>query len=87
MQEAETSLPDHYVYNLAILPGYVLWGENYAMKWFWNTGKAPKVATNGHAPGKCQGFPFPIQAPVFSSAVWICVKQNEPHGVVAICQR
>lgn len=33
MQEAETSLPDHYVYNLSILPGYVLLGENYAMKW------------------------------------------------------
>lgn len=43
MQEAETPLPDHYVYNLSVLPGYVLLGGNYAMKWFPNTGKAPKT--------------------------------------------
>lgn len=34
MQEAETSLPDHYVYNLSVLSGYVLLGGNYAVKWF-----------------------------------------------------
>jgi hypothetical protein len=27
-----TPSPDHYVYSLSILPGYVLWGRNYAIK-------------------------------------------------------
>lgn len=63
MQEAETPLPDHYVYNLSILPGYVLLGENYAVKRFLNTGKAPRVTTNFHAPGECPGCPFPARAP------------------------
>lgn len=68
MQEAETSLPDHYVYNLAVLPGYVLLGGSYAVKWFRNVGEAPQAPTNPHAP-RMSGPSFPTRTPV-SSSVW-----------------
>lgn len=83
MQEAETSLPDHYVYNLSALPGYVLLGGNYAVKWFRNTGKAPKAPTTSHAPRECQGFPFPAWAPIVYSSVWaVLSRASEPHRMV-----
>lgn len=80
MQEAETPLPDHYVYNLSVLPGYVLLGGNYAMKWFPNTGKAPKTPPTSMLLENAKYFLSLSALP--SRAQFEGIKESEPHRMV-----